>query len=192
MKGYTNKTQIAAYLGITISASDDQIEDWIEQTERIIDNYTNRNFIADTEASTRKYDGDGSHELLIDDCVELTKIEMGDPIMAKDELDSDDYHTYPLNDTPKNRVYYDGIFIDNHENIDVTAKWGYSVACPADITLAATIITGLVVEVSEDTGSETDSESIGSYSISYRKTKDNESKFRQAISILNSYRKISI
>ncbi len=35
---------------------------------------------------------------------------MGDPTLTKDELDSDDYHIYPYNETPKTRIYYDGIF----------------------------------------------------------------------------------
>ena len=58
MKGYTSKTAIENYLLESIDSSfNTQIENWIESIEKYIDNYTGRNFKADTEASERKFDG---------------------------------------------------------------------------------------------------------------------------------------
>ncbi len=193
MRGYTSKNDIERYMLTDIDPSfNDQIDEWIESVETMIDDFTGRFFIADTEASIRIYDGDGTHELLIDDCVELEKIELGDPNLTKEELDSDDYHIYPYNETPKTRVYYDGIFSRIRAGIDVTAKWGYSVVVPPDIKLASTILVSLIIEEAHQSEGETESESIGNYSITYRKTEANKSKVDRAIGIINRYKKIAI
>jgi len=193
MKGYCEKNDIERYMLTDIDSSfNTQINEWIEVAEDIVDGITGRNFIADTVASIKKYDGDSTHELLIDDCVELSKIEIGDPVMTKEEIDSDNYHIYPYNKTPKTKVYYDGLFSFGHENIDVTAKWGYSVAVPADIKLATTILVSFIIEESWQSEGETESESIGTYSITYRKSAKNQSKFDRVKTILNRYKKIPI
>ena len=193
MLGYTSKNDIERYMLVDIDDSyNTQINEWIESVEAMINDYTGRLFIADTEDSIRYFDGDGSHVLLIDDCISLTKIEMGDPTMTKDELDSDDYYIYPYNTTPKRKVYYDSIFTRDKKNIDVTAKWGYSVDVPNDIKLATTILVSLIREEAWQSEGETESESIGSYSITYRKTETNKSKIDRAIETLKRYRKINI
>jgi len=193
MRGYCDKNDIERYMLTTIDPSfNTQINEWIESVETMIDDFTGRFFIADTTASIRTYDGDGTHELLIDDCVELTKIEIGDPTLTKEELDEDDYHVYPYNETPKTRVYYDGIFSSIRAGIDVTAKWGYSVEVPADIKLASTILVSLIIEEAHQSEGETESETIGNYSVTYKKTEANKGKVARAIGILNRYRKISI
>ena len=193
MLGYTSKNDIERYMLVDIDDSyNTQINEWIESVEAMINDYTGRLFIADTIASIRYFDGDGSHLLLIDDCVSLTKIEMGDPTTTKDELDTDDYYVYRYNTTPKRKVYYDSIFTRDNKNIDVTAKWGYSIAVPNDIKLATTILVSLIIEEAWQSEGETDSESIGSYSITYKKTETNKSKIDRAILTLNRYRKINI
>jgi len=193
MKGYCSKNDIERYLLVDIDSSyDEQINEWIEVVENMIDNYTGRNFIADTEASVRNYDGDGTHELLIDDCIEVEKVEIGDTEDEKEEIDPDYYYVYPYNETPKTRIYYDGIFTYGHKNVYVTAKWGYSSECPADIKLAATILVSLIIEEAWQSEGETQTESIGSYSITYKKTEKNQSKFEMAKSILDKYRKIQV
>jgi hypothetical protein len=193
MKGYTSKNDIERYMLTDIDESfNTQINEWIESVEDSIDEYTGRNFIADTEASVKYYDGDGTHELLIDDCVELEKIEMSGALMESEELDEDDYYVYPYNRTPKTRVYYDGIFVRDNKNIEVTAKWGYSESVPSDIKLAATIMVSLIIEEAHQSEGETDSESIGSYSVSYKKSDTNQNKVSRAKTILDRYRKINI
>ena len=193
MLGYTSKNDIERYMLVDIDDSyNTQINEWIESQEAMINDFAGRVFIADTTASIRYFDGDGSHVLLIDDCISLSKIEMGDPTTTKDELDSDDYYTYPYNRTPKRKVYYSGIFTRAKKNIDVTAKWGYSTAVPNDIKLATTILVSLIIEEAWQSEGETESESIGNYSITYKKTETNKSKIDRAIEILNRYRKINI
>ena len=84
MKGYTSRQQIENYLLITVDPSFyTQINSWIEQIETYIDKTTGRNFIADTVASAKLYDGDGTSELLIDDCVDVTEVKIDDDVLVE-------------------------------------------------------------------------------------------------------------
>jgi len=60
---------------------------------------------------------------------------------------------------------------------------------PNDIKLATTILVSLIIEEAWQSEGETESESIGSYSITYRKTETNKSKIDRAIETLKRYRK---
>jgi len=191
-KGYCTKNDIERYMLVDIDSSfNTQINDWIGVVENMIDNFTGRKFIADTTYSKKIYDGDGTDILLIDDFVALQKIEMGDPADVKDLIPATDYHTYPNNKLPQYKIIYDSIFSLDEQNIDVYAKWGYSVACPADIKLAATILASLIIENAWESQDETENESIGTYSITYNKSSNNDDKFNQAMNILKYYRKIN-
>jgi len=78
---YTSEENIENYLMTTIDSSfSSQIDTWIKSVEEYIDNYTERSFIADDSASARFYDGDNSRTISIDDCVEITKVEVGDDV----------------------------------------------------------------------------------------------------------------
>lgn len=188
MKGYTNRTEIENYLLISIEDwFHDQIDYWIDVVEKFIDNFTGRNFIADTVASERVFDGEGENNLLIDDCVELTKLEIDD-----EEIDDDAYYLYPANETPKNEIILDDddIFPEDHQNITITAKWGYSVAVPSDIKQAATILTSLIMEQSLPHEGEIQSVQVGNFSVSY-KDKKQADDFDRAMEILKRYQKFS-
>lgn len=194
MKGYTNKNRVERYMLVDIDSSfNDQIDEFIEIAESIIDKETGKNFVADTSYNTKKFDGDSTHNLLTDDFIELENIKVGNPTNTDllTTLDSDLYHTYPANETPKNHIYYDGLFPRGRQNISVSAKWGYSVEAPADIKLAATILVSLMIEEAWESQSETESETIGSYSISYNKSDDNRQKMKRLKSILQSYKQYS-
>ena len=130
MKGYTSRIEIQNYLLITIDASQQaQVDAWITGMEAYVDRMTGRNFIADAVASEKKYDGDNTGVLLIDDCVEVSEITIDDG----DPLDTDDYYLYPANELPKRKIKYPGgTFPRGYQNISVTAKWGYSVTVPED------------------------------------------------------------
>jgi hypothetical protein len=163
-KGYTTKTEIENYILQTIDVTfNSQIDSWIESIEKYIDKFTGRNFVADSVATIKIYDGNGTRELLIDDCVQITKIEIDD-----EEIDSDDYYIYPANETCKNRIVLsDAIFTRDYQNIEVTAKWGYSVFCPDDITLATTVLVAGIINYSDKSKGKVRSQTIGRYSVTY-------------------------
>lgn len=191
MKGYTTKAAIENYTLQSIDASfADQIDSWIEAMENFIDQQTGRNFIADTEAVEKIYDGNGKIELIIDDFISLTSLEIGeDDDDTRELIDADDYRIYPANETPKRKIQLkDGYFTTGNQNIIITAKFGYSAACPADITLAATIFMAGIVNYANNAKGKVASESIGRYSVSYDNDKGWQD-FRRSLTIINSYKK---
>lgn len=198
MKGYTSVEKIENFLLLDVEEYfEPQVEDWIGDVERFIDEQTGRNFIADSEASARLYNGDGTNELEIDDCVEVESVELGDDFyIDSGELftETEDYITLPANAIAKGfpikAIHLKNInFTKGLQNHRITAKWGYSVACPGDISMAATILTahiykfgrgGVVGGVSQ--------ERIGNYSVTYKDDKD-RADYETAMNILSKYKR---
>ncbi len=190
MKGYTTKQAVENYTLQNIAGSfTAQITSWIESVEQFIDQWTDRNFVADTVATTRVYDGTGEDEMDFDDFVSITKLEVGEELADRVEIIAADYRTYPANETPKTTIQLkDGYFTTGNQNVVVTAKFGYSVACPADITLAATILMAGIINYSNNAKGKVQSETIGRYSVTYNSEKGWQD-FKNAMRILDSYKK---
>jgi hypothetical protein len=182
MKGYTTIDEIQNYLLINIDAAfETQIEKWIASMESYIEKQTGRMFIADTVASVRKYDGDGERLLYIDDAVEIEKVEV-------DGTEIDCFF-YPADSLPKTTlVAEDEVFTEGNQNVEVTAKWGYSVDCPEDITFVATVLVAGMIQHSLDHEGEISSLTMGRYSVSYKDEKQLKD-LEQAKEILQSYRR---
>ena len=189
MKGYTSRQQIENYLLITVDPSFyTQINSWIEQIETYIDKTTGRNFIADTVASAKLYDGDGTSELLIDDCVDVTEVKIDDDVLV--EGTDEDYLVYPANDLPKTKIkLLNDIFSHyNRQTISITGKWGYSVAVPTDITMVATVLVAGMVNYSLNAEGEIKSRSIGTYSVTFKDEKQWQD-FDRVQKVLDYYKK---
>ena len=185
-KGYTTKEKIENYIYQEIDDTyDSTIDQWISAVERIIDNITGRNFKADSTASARVYDGDETNELIIDECVEVTKVEAGTDSIGSSFTEipstgSGRYFTYPANALLKgvaiNQIALsDRNFPGGMQNNRITAKWGYSVTPPDDIVFAATVFVAGIINQERQGGSEVKSESIGNYSVSYNSDKGDNS-----------------
>ena len=189
-KGYTTKTALENYILQNIDASfDSQITSWIEAIEAFIDIQTGRNFIADSEASERVFDGRGGLELTIDDTIEITKLEIGETNPV--EISSDDYRLYPSNILPKNVIQLKNVFFTKgFQNITVTAKWGYSATVPSDIKLAATVLLSGITNFSNNAKGKVQSESMGRYSVSY-KDEAGWQEYRRILTILKGYKKFN-
>jgi len=160
-----------------------QIEGWIDSVENYIEKETGRVFIADTEASERKYDGSGNDKLFIDDCIEIEEVKVNGEVI-------EDYVAYPANSLPITWIEREAGFPSGKQNVSVKAKWGYSEECPAEIKLAATV---LVVGIINNYlfKNQVQSESYGSYSVSYR-TEKQWNDFEQAKEIINRYKRILV
>ena len=175
-KGYTSRQEIENYLLITIDASFyTQVDNWITDIEAYIDNITGRNFKADTNATKHVYDGDGTGTLLIEDCVEVTEVKIGDelPLIKDDSGYDDEYYLYPANKLPYTRIRLAGGYFPSWppQTVQVKAKWGYSVAVPADIRNAATILVAGLINYSLNSEGEVKSMSIGRYNVTYKDEK---------------------
>ena len=182
---YTTIDEVENYLLINIETSfQPQVVKWIEQVEKHIDQRTGRNFVADDEDTERKYDGDGTDKLLIDDFVSISKVEIDET-----EIDSEDYYFYPANSECKNRIELDAsLFSKGRQNVKITGKWGYSVAVPDDIMFAATVLVSGIINFSNQAEGEVRTMSIGSYSVTY-KDKQEWQDFERVADILKGYKK---
>jgi len=139
-KGYTTKEKVEAYLGKDDGVSDAVLTSYIEAVEGAIDGLTDRNFIADTVASARLYDGSGDNALLIDDCVSVTKVEVGLDSYGDDFLEisatgSDRYFLRPSNysadSVPVRSIELSARdWTGGRQNNRITAKWGVFRLCP--------------------------------------------------------------
>jgi hypothetical protein len=172
MKGYTSIEKIEKYKGITIDEDEvEDVEEYIEAVEEYIDHETNRDFTPITEETvetTRVYDGDGTHEIVLDGVKDLSAIRFsadGDPI------DEDAYYLYPANEDVKTRIVLRGyVFPKGMQNISITGKFGM-LKVPRDIRFAATALAaGIMPSVASEESAEGEiqSLSIGRYSVTYR------------------------
>lgn len=202
VKGYTSEALIEQYTLTDIDASfSSQISSWIEAMEEHVDFVTGRNFIADTEASARVYDGDGEHDLLIDDCVEVTKVEIGEDDYGGTfsevlSTGANKYFLEPANYSAKNMAITKVIiqhrpWTHGKQNNRITAKWGFSVECPEAIKFATTVLVAGIINAQRKDTKEIASEKIGNYAVTYASDKE-KSDFEQAKAILQKYTKMRL
>lgn len=195
---------IENYLLLTIEASyQEQVENWIASIEKFIDQLTGRNFVADSATSARVFDGNGRTDLLIDDCVAITKVEAGndecgDSFTEVLAAGSGRYLALPNNyaslGVPIRKLHLlSGYWLKGLQNARITAKWGYSTVVPDDIKFAVTVIVaGLCCNLGQlVTSRNVQSERIGEYSVSYANDA-NWQDFARAKQILESYKKFEI
>jgi len=195
VKNYTSKDRIEALMLISIATSwQDYFDIFLEYAENYIDSYTGRNFLADTEASAKVFDGNGEKEMIIGDFVELGSITITNSSGTETVLTSDQYYLYPANSTPKTRIVIDEdltqVFTKGQQNISISAKWGYSTTVPKEIEFAATIILSGIINFAYEHNSEVQSEGIGEYNVTYNR-KEDWVKYQRAIEILDKYKKIT-
>ena len=197
---YTTEEKINTFLGETIPSG--SADDAILSVEQYIDNYTQRNFKADSVAVERVFTGNGKQVMTIDDCIDISKVELGSDFYgdSQTEIDSSGSNgyvllpgNYALNNTPiteiwlKSRNWTAGL-----QNHTVTAKWGYSETAPADIVWVATFLSSSIYKQGQSGNiGGLASERIGEYSVGF-KNEDELSDFNKATKILDSYRKIII
>jgi hypothetical protein len=201
---YTTENKIAEYLGdITIASGDTY--NAIMATQSYVENYTERIFKADSVASSRLYDGNGRQAITIDDCISVTKVEIGNNYYGDSftELvntgDTPEYYLLPNNynylNVPITKVgARNHYFINGNANHRITAKWGYSATVPKDIEFVATVLVAGILNQARQGGDQIKSEKIGNYQVTYNTEngEDSFSDFKQALSILESYKKLNI
>jgi len=201
MKGYCSVEDIENYtLTEVLETFATNVEFWIEVIEGFIDNETGRNFIADTVASKRYFDGNGECNLYIDECIEISGLKiynsLGDLLH---ELTKDTHYLiHPYNELPIRKVLSKlsnpigfSRFYKGQKNIEVNAKWGYSLEVPAQIKFACTVLVAGIVNYSNNAEGEIKSEKIGdAYSVTY---KDEQWKdYETAKEIIKSFTKIDV
>jgi hypothetical protein len=196
-KNYTSEKKVEAFLGVEIEFGG--ADNAINEAVNLVDKITGRNFVADSVASARLFSGQAGLDLIIDDCVEITKVEMGSDMYGDSfaEVASTKYIKLPLNYTAKSlpitRLHVkDDYWTSGVANHRITAKWGYSVAVPSAVELATTILAGGVYMFNKGGASgDLNSESIGNYSVSYANA-EGWKAYKRAVEILNSFKRFGL
>ena len=183
---YTTKTNIEKYLVITIDASyNTKVAEWIEAMSRFMDKKTGRTLV-EADETTRKYDGDGTDTVLIDNCNTITAVESpnGTAISPIE---------YPANSESKTKLVLDGdYFAKGLQNVEVTGKFGvFADDVPDDIEFAATVLVAGIVYNSMNQKDDISSETVGKYSVSYKGARE-RADYKQALDIINTYKKITV
>ena len=180
IKKYTTHEKIEGFLNKTITLG--SLDDAINSAVELIDQLTQRNFIADTSASARTFDGSSGQDLEIDECVEITKVERGldEYGDSYEEISAgglNGYYLKPANYAAKSRPITtvhlrDRYWLAGMQNCRITAKWGFSASVPQGIELATTVLAGGIYNYNRGGASgNIKSEKICNYSVTY----DNES-----------------
>jgi len=192
-KEYTTQEKVEDFLGVSTGKS---LTDIILAVQEYIEGYTNRSFTSCGVASARLFDGMGKQELLIDDCIEVEKVELGNDSYGNTFIEVassgiDRYILLPNNYSVKNipvtkilltsRIFDFGI-----QNIRVTAKWGYSKNVPYDISFVATVLVAGMYNAKNSVNG-INSETIGSYSISYN-NQEQWNAYNRALVLLGKYK----
>lgn len=181
---YTNKATVENYLNKGIVAEYYlQLDEWIDAMSRYADTFCSQTLVAD-EATTRKYDGDGTIQLNIDDVYEISEVTVSGGVVTP--------YQYPTNRDRKNVLILDNdYFTTGRQNIAVTGKFGrFSTTVPTDLAFAVTVLVAGIMHQVETKADGIKSEKVGEYQVTYKDGQE-RADYDRAMSILKSYRPIT-
>ncbi len=153
MTTYAEVAELRSQMNKQSTESDALLSMALEAASEALDNFCNRpdGFVAVTSATARLFAGDGSTVLWIDECVEITLVEVkSSPTdSAYVTWTTDDWLAFSgdPNRPNYNRLPYQAIMVNPtggyavipHGRVPtarITAKWGYAATCPAVIKQA--------------------------------------------------------
>jgi len=198
-KKYTTHKNLEVFLGKTVEAG--QADDAINASIDIVEKMTGVVFVAGDTVSARLFNGDGSRELIVDECTGITKVERGldqygdsfeeiaNTGLSKYILQPDNYGSKGLPVTSiLLRDRYWGKGTQNHR---ITAKWGYGATVPPAVQMATTIIAAGIYNYNSAGSGNVKSEKIGNYSVTYS---DDEGwdEMERANKLLQGFKKFSL
>ena len=194
---YTNEGEVEKFLGVDISGLSSWITDLATAVDNWINNYTGKEFVKDTD--DRYFDGNGKGEIIIDSFTGTPTVVIlehdGTTLYNLTEGQDEDYITYPLNTTEKNKLVLTNnskvsTWISGIRRIKITADWGAAVTVPKDIQLAATMLVAKIIEKPLK-GGQLSQVKLGEYSANFRKI-DEVAEAMGIYNILDKYREIEI
>jgi len=152
--GYLLSEEAVAYVGQSISASTDFIDDCVTAASRLIENYTGRRFYLDASPSARTYDAVGGTDLDIDDVASVTTVKTDDGSGAwATTIASTDYQlSSPVRGWPRTHIrLLAGTFptpsaTTRTDLIEVTGIWGWATV-PAEVTAACRLVVAELVKL---------------------------------------------
>lgn len=203
---YCSIEEIENYMSITIESSfTSQVKIWIQWMTEYIEVQTGRVFIADASNSEKIYEVNlqrsvsvGGYlasptELVVNEFVN-TSTAVITLVIDGTEVSSKNILLYPatVEDLPKNRIALTKdsglVFTKGEQNINLEAKWGYSIAVPGDIKFAAIVLVAGMINESWSSEGEMSSITLGRYTMSF-KDKKQLKDFERTKEILKMYTK---
>ena len=144
---YCSDEDVKEYLGVSELTDDTLLADLIDRAQEAIDSHTGRTFEDPGADATRYFtvgvDTDGLYLYFDEDIYSITTVKSNADNASPTTIASTDYVTIPRNTTPyygikiltSSNEYWE--YTDDPENgIEITGRWAYSSAAPADITQA--------------------------------------------------------
>lgn len=191
-KKYCTVEDVENYVGLDVAAGfQSQIESWIEGISNLISLKTSREWLADTAANERFFDGNGMQSMEVDEFIEVSNVYTGDAF-GENFTEETSYITYPHNTTVKDTIVLkDSLFPSFIKSVKINAKWGYAVTVPEDIKFATVVLVAGIILSQTNQDQEVKSEKIGNYSVSYE-TDAQKSDYENALQTILYRRKITI
>lgn len=162
---YVTSAELKAYIGLTLTTTDDQIAAAVTAASREVDGHTRRRFYADANASARVFYRVDNHTARIDDCIvgSITSVQLDtgtDQTWAK-TLTASEWMAYPLNgigDTgepwPVTKIRTTGELLIPTDvtagmpTVKVTARWGWP-SIPQPVKQATLILAAEIYKLRE-------------------------------------------
>ena len=162
---YVAPNELKAYIGLTLTTTDDQIAAACTAASREVDGHCRRRFYADSVASARLFHRIDNHTARIDDCVSgtITKVEFDtgtDQTWAK-TLTAAEWLAYPLNGIgdsgepwPVTKIRTAGQLLIPTDvtagmpTVRVTARWGWP-SVPQPVKQATLIVAAEIYKLRE-------------------------------------------
>lgn len=191
---YTTEVDVEEYTLTTIDASfSARITQWISAMSKFADRKANRTLVTGT-ATTRKFDGSGTTEMLIDEVCGITAITIDGVDVLATALQ------YPANKTNKYKLSFDTDgFTKGRQNVEVTGKFAMHSATddnavadvPDDIRWAVTVLVAGIVNNANRQEDAVKSEKIGQYQVTYNDPGQRKD-FLTAMEIIKGYRRVAV
>lgn len=202
-RAYCELADVESYLLIDIEDSfEAQVKSWIEDMTQYIESETGRIFKADDVASEKKYEiekydanaigryKESVKDLYIDECIAVSSLKIDG-----EEIDDDDYISYPANILPITRIHLTDnsglVFPRGEQNISVDAEWGYSATPPNEIKFACVVLVSGIINNAWSSEGEIESMTLGRYSVNFKEEKQLKD-FDSVKRILEKYHKIKL
>lgn len=180
---YTTKAQVQDYMQTDIDASlDTRIAQYITAMSEYADEVAGYPIYRD-ETTAKKYDGDGTDEIMIEPVHTITEVTLGEETITPTK--------WPYNRDIKRMLLLDGeYFTKGLANIEVTGTHCLETALPKKVEWAVTVLVAGIVNHLKNQDEGVRSEKIGEYQVTYI-DKGQRSDFKMALDILKRYRTLA-
>lgn len=180
---YTTETAIENYLKRNIDASfSTQVTTYIEAMSAYIDETVGYPVYRDT-ATTRKYDGNNTANLLIDPVHTITEVRVDGTVVTPTQ--------YPYNNDVKYQLLMTGqAFSRGTGNVEVDGIFARSKELPKTIEHACTVFCALILNQVDEQTEGVGQEKIGDFTVTYKNPKE-RADLEMARSMVQAYKPIT-